>query len=505
MGTIRKQAIYSSIVIYLGFLIGFVNTWFFIRSGEHTFTPDQYGLTRLFFDVGQLMYSVASFGVAAVAYKFFPYYQDNLPKKQIDLYAWVLLIPAVGFLLVIAGGYLFEPLIVRKYSARSPLFVDYYNWIYFFGAGFLLFSVFEAISWTRKSTVFPNFLKESGLRLLSLLLILIFYFQLISFDGFIKLFSFQYLAIAFVLFVVLKWKMEIPFTLKQSRVTQKFKKKMFTLGSLVYGGTIIVMLSQVADSIIIASISEKGTHDTGVYNFSVYIANLVQVPQRSIMAIALPVLSQAWKDKNMNEIERVYKRTSINLLLLGLFILGGILLNIKYAYDVFGIQEAYKAGINIILVLGITRLIDAGTGVNGEIIGTSTQWRFEFFSRILLIVLFIPLNYILIKQYGLIGAAYGNLIAFTVYNTVRIIFLKVKFNLQPFTNKTLLSLIMAAVIYSVSHYLFSSMNGLSGIIARSSLFTVLFVAGVYFLKLTPDAQQLIDVVKKRLGMKALNP
>jgi O-antigen/teichoic acid export membrane protein len=501
MGTIRKQAIYSSIVIYAGFLIGFINTWFFIRSGEHTFTPDQYGLTRLFYDVGQLMYSVASFGAAAVLYKFFPYYQDNLEKKKIDLYGWVLIIPAIGFFLVMAGGYFFEPLIIRKYSARSPLFVDYYYWIFFFGAGILLFSVFEAISWTKKVTVFPNFLKESALRLLTLILVLVFYFQLLNFDGFIKLFAFQYLVIAFILFIVLKWKLEIPFTLTPSRVTQKFKKKMFTLGSLVYGGTIIVMLSQVADSIIIGSIGERGTHDIGVYNFSAYIANLVQVPQRSIMAIALPVLSQAWKDKNMHEIDRVYKRTSINLFLMGLFILGGIWLNIKDAYDVFGIQEAYKAGLYIILVLGITRLIDAGTGVNAEIIGTSTQWRFEFFSRILLIILFIPLNYMLIKQYGLMGAAYGNLIAFTIYNTVRIIFLKVKFNLQPFSNKTLLSLVMAAGVYFLCYYLFNGFSGLMGIIIRSIVFSILFMTAVYILKLTPDAQQLIDVIKKRLGLQ----
>lgn len=499
MGTIRKQAIYSSIVIYLGFFIGFINTWFFIRSGENTFTPDQYGLTRLFYDVGQLMFSVASFGVAAVLYKFFPYYQDNLEKKKIDLYAWVLLLPMLGFLLVIAGGYLFEPLIIRKYSERSALFVDYYYWVFFFGAGVLLLSVFEAISWTKKSTVFPNFLKETGLRLLTLALVLLFYFQLLNYDWFIKLFAFQYLIIAFVLFLVLKWKMDIPFTFTPSRVTQKFKKKMFTLGSLVYGGTILVVLSQVADSLIIGSLG--GTRDIGIYNFSAYIATLVQVPQRSITSIALPILSQAWKDKNINEIDRVYKRTSINLLLIGMFILGGIWLNIEDAYDVFGIQEAYKSGLYIILILGITRLIDAGTGVNSEIIGTSTQWRFEFFSRILLILVFIPLNYILIKQYGLMGAAYGNLIAFTVYNTVRLIFLKVKFNLQPFNSKTLLSIVMAVAIYFVCHYLFNSFVGLPGIIARSSVFALLFIAAVYFLKLTPDAQQLVEVVKKRFGLQ----
>jgi hypothetical protein len=73
MGTIRKQAIFSSIVIYVGFFIGAINTWLFIKSGAGTFTPAQYGLTRLFFDVGQLMFTVASVGIIAAIYKFFPF------------------------------------------------------------------------------------------------------------------------------------------------------------------------------------------------------------------------------------------------------------------------------------------------------------------------------------------------------------------------------------------------------------------------------------------------
>ncbi len=497
MGQIRKQAIYSGIVIYLGFFIGFINTWFFTRNGSNSFTPDQYGLTRLFFDVGQLMFSVASFGMAAVLFKFFPYYQDHLEKKKIDLYGWAVLFPVIGFLLVIAGGLFFEPLIVRKYTARSPLFVDYYHWVFYFGAGILLFSLFEAISFTKKKTILPNFLKETALRLLTFLLLILFYFQFVSFDLFIKLFSFQYLVIAFMLFAVLKWKLNLPFTLKTSRVTQKFRKKMFTLGSLVYGGSVIIIISQVADSIIIASVSKQGSYDVGVYSFAVYIATLVQVPQRSIISIAIPILSQAWKDKNMKEIDRVYKRTSINLLLIGCFILGGIWLNIEHVYDLFGVQPAYKAGMYIVLVLGITRLVDAGTGVNAEIISTSTQWRFEFFSRIILILLFLPLNYVLIRQYGIIGAAYGNLIAFTIYNIIRIWFLWYKYKLQPFSIKTLYCLTITATAYFICYYLFRDTTGWAGIFVRSTVFTILIASSIFVFKITPDAHQLLEVLRKK--------
>ncbi len=497
MGQIRKQAIISSIVIYIGFFIGFINTWFFIRKGSNSFTPEEYGLTRLFFDVGQLMYAVASLGVISVIYKFFPYYSDNLKKKENDLYTWSFIFPILGFLLTIAGGLIFEPLIVRKFSGRSPLFVDYYHWIFIFGFGILIFSILEGFSWTLKKTIYSNFLRETGLRILSLILILLFSFGAINFDFFIKLFSFQFLLIACLLALALYFAKDFVITFKASRVTQKFKKKMFSLAGYVYGGAIIIILSQVADSIIIASVSKGGLLDTGVYNLATYIATLIQVPQRSIVAVTIPILSIAWKNKNLAEIDRIYKRSSINLLLLGLFIFIGVWLNIRDAFHLLNIQTEYEAGILVVLILGITKIIDAGTGINGQIIATSTQWRFEFITGVLLILLILPLNYFLVKKYGIIGSAFANLVSFSIYNFVRYIFLWKKYNLQPFTSKTILSIVLAVVSYFISYLLFKEMTGWAGIFLRSTLFTIFFFTGIFAMKLTPDAMQLIEVAKKR--------
>lgn len=135
MGQIRKQAILSGVVIYVGFLIGFVNTWLFIKTGQQSFSPAEYGLTRLFFDIGTLMFAVASLGVISVIYKFFPYYRQYLPAEKNDLYTWSIVVVCVGFLLVVIAGYFFEPLIIRKYSERSVLLIDYYPWVFVFGFG----------------------------------------------------------------------------------------------------------------------------------------------------------------------------------------------------------------------------------------------------------------------------------------------------------------------------------------------------------------------------------
>ena len=81
MSGIRKQAIISSLLVYIGVLFGAVNNYFFVKNGS--FLPEQYGLTRIFSDVGQNFFIFASLGAIPVLYKFFPYYQDNLEEKEI--------------------------------------------------------------------------------------------------------------------------------------------------------------------------------------------------------------------------------------------------------------------------------------------------------------------------------------------------------------------------------------------------------------------------------------
>ena len=148
MGSIRKQTIISSILVYIGFFIGFINIYFYTTSAPfgfykngNIFAPEQYALTKIFFDISQIMLAFGGLGVIPVIYKFYPYYKDNLDVKKIDLMTWGLGASLIGFLIVFMSGLYFEPLIVRKFSERSPLVIDYYYWIFPFAAGMLLFSV----------------------------------------------------------------------------------------------------------------------------------------------------------------------------------------------------------------------------------------------------------------------------------------------------------------------------------------------------------------------------
>ncbi|MDQ6845806.1 MAG: polysaccharide biosynthesis C-terminal domain-containing protein, partial [Bacteroidota bacterium] len=139
-----------------------------------------------------------------------------------------------------------------------------------------------------------------------------------------------------------------------------------------------------------------------------------------------------------------------------------------------------------------------------QIIGTSTFWRFEFVSGMILLSLAIPLNYILVKQFGIIGAGYSNVISFTIYNVIRIIFLKRKFNMHPFSIKTLYSIILALISFIICYFAFHNLHGFFAIVLKSIVFIAIYAGTIFYFDLTPDALPVWDTIKRRTGRNRRN-
>jgi O-antigen/teichoic acid export membrane protein len=411
------------------------------------------------------------------------------------------LVSTIGFILVIIAGIVFKGLVIRKYSEHSPQIVNYYNWIFPLGFGFLIYTVLEAYAWQLHKSVFTSYLKEVQWRLFTTILIVLFAAGVISnYDVFIKLFAFTFPGIAIILLLYMAFTKKIHFTLTISKVTRRFSKSILKLCSFVYAGTLIFTISQVFDSLVIGAVLPDALSKLAVYSLAQNIASLIQAPQRGIIAASIAHLSKAWKDKNLNTIRRIYQRSSINQLIFatGLFLL--IWLNFIDAVHVFHLKQSYLNAYYVFLLLGATKIVDMGTGVNSQIIGTSTYWRFEMISGVILLSLMLPLNYILTKRYDIIGPALANLISMTIYNLIRIIFLWKKFRLFPFTMQSLYAVLFAGTCFGICYFLFRNLHGLAGLVVRSIVFCVLYGGSVIYFNLTPDILPVWTTIKKRLGI-----
>ena len=497
---IRRQSIISSLVIYLGFAVGLLNTYLFAKEGY--FTPQEYGLTGVFLAVAMLIASLSTLGMPGYIYKFYPYYSNNLNPRQNDMITWAVLVGMVGFGLITVLGLVFQDVVVRKYGGNSPLFVQYYYWVYPLSLGLTIYNILEAYAWSLHKSIFTNFLREVQWRLSVTVLIVLFIFKVITdFDKFIKLFSFTYPGIAITLLCYLVFTKKIHFTFKISKISRRFINIIARFCTYIYGATIVSTLSLVFDQLVIASVLDNGLQKAAIFTLAQHMSSMVQAPQRSIVAASIPHLSQAWKDKNLGLIQRIYQRSSINLLIFSLFIFILIAVNYQQAVITFRLNPEFLAGFTVFLILGLKIVIDLGTGVNAQIIGTSNYWRFELISGMILLLLTLPLSYIFAKQYGIIGPSIAQLISFTIYNTIRLVFLWKKFKLQPFTRKTLYTLLLAVFVFITSWLLFDKMQGWAGLFVRSTYAVGLFITGVVLLKLTPDLRPVLDTITKRLNLK----
>jgi O-antigen/teichoic acid export membrane protein len=162
--------------------------------------------------------------------------------------------------------------------------------------------------------------------------------------------------------------------------------------------------------------------------------------------------------------------------------------------------KKYEGIETILLFMGIGKLIDLGTGANSQILNTSNYWKVDFTTNVIYTLIALPLNYLLIARFGLSGAAYAFLISMIVYNSMRFGFLWFKFELQPFTLKNLLAILVAiacvAIIYFIPRFPSVIIDG----VVRSISFLLLFLPAIYFAKISEEINGIIENSLRRLRL-----
>lgn len=497
MTTIRKQSIISSGVVYIGLALGALTQFLLVKE----FSPDQYGLINgMFVSIGTVLSFFASIGMPTYIVKFYPYYKAHLPVKKIDMMSVALRVGLGGFLLTVLLGVLFRTQVIHFYQARSAALVKYYYWIFPFGLGMTVFGILEVYAWHMKRAILTNYLKEVQFRLITLVLIGLYAIGVLSgFDMFVKLYAFSYLLVALILLMVLLRNKELHFSFGTSRVTKRFFPKIRSMALMAWGGNVFYYFSFYFAQIVIAGVVTGGLTAVGIFTLAQFVASLVQAPQRAVAAATVGPLSQAWKEKDHGRIHRIYQRSAINQLVfsVGIFVL--IWINYRDGVTFFHLKPAYLAGQWVFFFIGLSRVIDLGTGVNAQIIQTSIHWRFELLSGMILFALTIPLNYLLAKEMGIVGPAIADLITLSIYNLIRWLFLYRRYRLQPFGWKSIYALLLGLTGFVVCQLLFDRFHGFVWMIARCVVFIVIYGTGVVAGRLSDDLLPVLETVQKRIS------
>ncbi|MEC5145390.1 polysaccharide biosynthesis C-terminal domain-containing protein [Chitinophaga sp. 212800010-3] len=496
MGVIKHQSIRSAVLIYIGFAIGGINTLFLF---PHIFSDNEFALTRLLQDIAVILVPVCTISAVPTISRFFPYYSSHLKDKDNDMLTWSVLATLIGFSLFVLATFFCRSWIIREFSENSRLFVSYFFLVYPNVLLFSLFGIFESYSGSRHLTVFPNFLKELVLRLLTTVLVVIYYFKWIDIDAFLWLFSLLYGMLLLALLVYLWRHRFLHFTFKVSNVTRRLSGKIFTYSLSLLGATLLTLLAKNVAPLILSH--SKGLNNVAYHTIANYISQLILVPQRSISAIGLPVLAQAWKNKDMDKIEDVYTKSSLLQLIYSLFIFLAVVINIDSIFAL--LPPSYSAGKYVVIALGVARVVDMGTGLNSQLLSTSRLWRFDLYSSLVFLALSLPLNYYLIEQYGLTGSGYAELISVFVFNLIRFLFIWRKFGLQPFTVNSIKAIGVALVAYFACAWIPLHVHPLVDIAVKGTVFAIIFGGLILALRVSGDINSTVsEAINKYIRKKS---
>ena len=326
-----------------------------------------------------------------------------------------------------------------------------------------------------------NFLRETAIRVLTTILILLFGFHIVDLTQFIALFSGIYLLpMLYLLYNLIQskeWSIQ-NFTI--SSVTKRLKGRMISFALFVFAGQFFNLLARTNDTFMIVGL--KGLSDASIFAIATYVSAILEIPQRSLTSISIPILAKSWKEKDFENIKHIYHKSVSNLLAIGLLLFGLIWLNIQNLVSFLNWVShkqggGYDALVNLAFILGLAKLIDLATGVNAQIIGTSNFWKFDFITNVMFVIISIPLNYYLIQHYDLTGLAISNLIAYTIYNSVRFGFLYFKFKLQPYRWKHGLFLLLSIGLMLIVHQIPAPENFVANIAIQS----IVYGTGFYLL------------------------
>ncbi|MGI9138893.1 MAG: lipopolysaccharide biosynthesis protein [Sediminibacterium sp.] len=492
MGIIQKQGVKSSFFIMIGFLIGAINLLVLFPM---FFSKNDQGLVRAMLDIGATLSVFCTLGTLPVIYKFFPFYNHYLGPKKNELPFITLIINLIGFSLLLIIGWQQKDFIIRKLG-RSPSLAQYFNYVYPYAFFLLIFYWLEAFAWGLRKGVYSNFLRETLIRILTTILIIAFGLKYINLIGFLTLFSLLYVIPSLLLLINLIKSQQFSFkSLHISSVTRRLKGKMFSFALFVFAGQFFNLLARTNDTVMIVGL--RSLSDAGIFAIATYVSAILEIPQRSLNSISIPVLATSWKNKDFANIKHIYHKSVSNLLAIGLLFFGLIWLNtdnlVAFLNWVSHNESGgYDAIGKLIFILGLAKLIDLATGVNSQIIGTSNFWKFDFYTNLFYILLSLPLNFYLINNYNLEGLAYSNLIALTLYNSIRFLFLYKKFKLQPYTYKHGLFLLLSIGLILLVHQIPTANNILANIFLQSTVFGFSFYLLVSWINPAPEALEIIN-------------
>jgi O-antigen/teichoic acid export membrane protein len=486
MGIVQNQSIKNTIITFFGFGIGAINALFLYT---HILEKDHYGIVTTLLSFAGILMPIFAFGAQNTLIRFFSHYKTQ--KEKDEFLTFMLFFPL--YLMVPVGVlfFVFYQPISNVWIQENPSLKPFFWMIPVVGLFMAYFELFYAWVKVHMQSVIGNFISEVFVRLIVMVLLVLVHFEVISKSTFIYSLVAAYF---FQLFAMCFYAFSIKMPVFNFVVPNNFKDLVQYSFFIIISGGVAVMLIDF-DKVMIAHYMHVSNNS--LYAVAIFISTVIAVPSRAMTQIVAPITAKLMVENKMEELNDLYKKSAINLQIIGGFIMMLIFLNIKELY--FFIPD-YKSGISVVFMIGLSKFYDVLLGNNNSIIVNTKYYRTVLLFGIFTVLLMIVLNMIFIPLYGIEGAAFATLLTIIFYNTVKLFYVIVKLNLNPFTIKTVQSFALLITCFLLFYFWDFQFHPIINILLKSILITVFYLFTNYKFNISQDFNRVVLSVLKRFKM-----
>ena len=486
MGVIQRQGIKFSIVNYVGLFIGIINIFIYQKAYE------QYGLLNFLTNTAAFLAPFMLLGSHGLAIRFFPQFQN----KKLDnngLLGFLLLWCLAGLGLFVTvywlWGQQFLPSL-RWVGINPDLFQTYDKTIGILSACVLVQTLLQFYTTNFNRIVIPSVLYEVLIKLTMPLLILLFVNQLIDTKG-LTLGLVIHFSLITALGLIYLWSIGgLNLKLNRAAYPKPVLKEMAQYAGYVSIGGLGTVLALRMDTILVSAMI--GLVENGIYSIIGLVAQTIEIPSRAIVRISGPIIAQAYQKGETGEVKKLYKQSSLLLLTLGLYTFIGVWACTDDIFKMMKNGDALIAGKNIMLFLGLGRIVESSFNLNNQILQLSPYFRWTFISVLLLGVFAVSFNLMLIPAFQLTGAAMGMCLALVLFNLIKVGIIAIKLRFHPFSWKMALVIGIAVISWLILELLpFPAWPPLILVLFKGILLTAFYFGIILSFRIVPELNQLL--------------
>lgn len=497
MGIIKRQAFQSSILLYVGVIIGFLTTGLL---APNLLEKSEIGTLKLLQSYASIFMSLGVLGYSTITVRFLPHFLDKNTNKYNGFLGISLLVGIIGSILASALILFIEPAIIKNNIDKSPQFAQYFVLIIPLAIFQIFYTLFDSYNNALYRSSYGIFLRDFVQRIVILAGLLLVMSHVFNFDQYIYYYIASICLPTILILLHLISHDGFDVNIKFNFLSKALLSSMASVG--FYGllnsfGSIAVLQ---IDTIMLNMFLDSDA--VGVYAITFYFGTLVLIPSKALNKIAPTLIAKAYKEKDLETVKDIYYKSAGNLYLIGVLILLGLAVNLENIFHI--IPESYISGKYVILIIGLANLIKMGGGSNDSVITYSKYYKMTTVFLVLLVVLIIILNLLFIPIYGMTGAAIASLLAILIYNLSKFIFIKIKFTFNPYNYQFIMVLIFAFIVYLIIYALPNFKNFYVEILIDSICAIILFYFAIKFLPMADEANRFAKQIIDK-GIKIFRP